>query len=167
MLLRTRWMHRLGRAGFTLTELMMALTVLGILMAASIPNISRYAATQRVRSAASEIEAVMRRARSIAVTRNANVSVAIDLDAGTYVVREDTDRDGVPDAQLGPYSIEAHVAVAGASFGGAASVQFDGQGVPDNSGSVMLRGARGFQCEVRVAAGSGAVTVVGHPAQAD
>jgi prepilin-type N-terminal cleavage/methylation domain-containing protein len=156
---------RRGEAGFTLTEAMVALTIIGILMAAAIPNVARYSANQRVRSAASEMETVMRRARSIAVTRNALVTVSVNRATGTYLLREDTDRDGATDVQLGPFSLAKHVTVESVSFGGVPAVQFDGQGVPDNSGSVRLLGTRGIGYEVRIAAGSGAVTVVSHQAQ--
>jgi type IV fimbrial biogenesis protein FimT len=64
-----------GARGFTLIELMVTLTVLGVLLGVGIPSFRDFIAGQRVKSASFELMSSMMIARSEAVKRNATVSV--------------------------------------------------------------------------------------------
>lgn len=73
----TRLAPRLtGRRGFTLVELLCALTVLAILAVAAAPSFSSLVANQRVRGASLDLASALVLARSEAVKRNATVSLA-------------------------------------------------------------------------------------------
>ncbi|MDQ0141070.1 GspH/FimT family pseudopilin [Cupriavidus necator] len=64
------------RRGFTLIELMCAVSVLAILAVAAAPSFATLIATQRARGAALDLTSALVLARSEAVKRNATVSLA-------------------------------------------------------------------------------------------
>lgn len=68
-------------AGFTLVELITALTVLGLLALAAIPMFRELAASQRVQTATSDLQTSLLRARSEAIKQNA---VATMVPVGTW-----------------------------------------------------------------------------------
>lgn len=61
--------------GFTLVELMITIVVLAILVSLAAPAFSRLVASNKVRSAASDLQMAMLRARSEAVSRNIDITV--------------------------------------------------------------------------------------------
>lgn len=67
---------RVRESGFTLIELLVTLTVLGVLLGIAVPSFRDFMATQRVKSAAFDLAAALLLARSEAVKRNADVTVA-------------------------------------------------------------------------------------------
>lgn len=62
-------------AGFTLIELMITITVLGVLIAIAAPSFTTMIKAQRVRTLASDLHADLTLARSEAIKRNINVEV--------------------------------------------------------------------------------------------
>ena len=62
-------------AGFTLVELVTALAVLGLLSIAAIPMFRELAASQRVQTAASDLQTSLLRARSEAIKQNTVVTM--------------------------------------------------------------------------------------------
>jgi len=62
--------------GFTLIELVTAITVMAILAGAALPSFREFVANQRLRNASFDLMAALTLARSEAVTRNVNVSLA-------------------------------------------------------------------------------------------
>lgn len=64
------------RTGFTLIELMVAVAIIGILAALAGPSFSSLIASQRAKAVASELFASLSKARSEAITRNANVTLS-------------------------------------------------------------------------------------------
>lgn len=147
------------QAGFTLTEIMVGLVLVGMILIAAIPNLAQYNADRKLRAAAADIEGTMRRARSTAVTRNVEVRVGINPSLGTIVRQIDEDGDGTFETQVTSKTLPKGVTIGSASFGDNQSVIFNGRGVPDNPGWVLLLGAHGELRLLRVAAGSGAVSV--------
>jgi type IV fimbrial biogenesis protein FimT len=63
-------------AGFTLVEMITALAVLGLLAMAAIPMFRELAASQRVQTAASDLQTSLLRARSEAIKQNTVVKMA-------------------------------------------------------------------------------------------
>jgi type IV fimbrial biogenesis protein FimT len=62
-------------SGFTLIELMVVLTLAGVLVGLAVPSFREFTASQRVKTAASDLAAAMLMARSEAVKRNTSVTV--------------------------------------------------------------------------------------------
>jgi type IV fimbrial biogenesis protein FimT len=67
---------RAAQKGFTLIELMVTVVVLAVLMAVGIPSFRSFTATQRVKSVASDLTTALMLARSEAIKRNTNVTIA-------------------------------------------------------------------------------------------
>jgi len=61
--------------GFTITELLIVVTIAGILMAAALPAYNDFVRNQRVKTASFDVFSSLVYARSEAVTRNASVTV--------------------------------------------------------------------------------------------
>ncbi|MEW5754835.1 MAG: GspH/FimT family protein [Pseudomonadota bacterium] len=64
------------QSGFTLTEVVVTVAVAGILASLAVPSFSSSIATQRAKAASSDLYVTLSKARSEAVKRNANVTVA-------------------------------------------------------------------------------------------
>ena len=68
--------RRRRSAGFTLTELLIAISIAAILATVAVPAFSSLIASQRAKTAASELFASLQKTRSEAIMRNANVTVS-------------------------------------------------------------------------------------------
>lgn len=62
--------------GFTLTELMVTLTIIGIALAIGVPSYSSMIATQRVRNVSSDLSTAVMMARSEAVKQNTIATIS-------------------------------------------------------------------------------------------
>jgi type IV fimbrial biogenesis protein FimT len=62
--------------GFTLPELLIVVTVLGVLLAAGVPQLGEFMRNQRVKTASFDLFSSLVLARSEAITRNTRVTVA-------------------------------------------------------------------------------------------
>lgn len=63
--------------GFSLTDLIAAIGLIGVLSVVSVPNLLRYWQTSAVNAGADEFATVLARARTLAVTRNTSVCVQV------------------------------------------------------------------------------------------
>lgn len=92
----------MDRRGFTLLEMMVAVSILGILAAIAIPNFQVWVSNQRLRSDMAQLEGDLQAARMTAINRNAGMTVLFNTPAaGQYVLFTDsgagggTARDGI------------------------------------------------------------------------
>lgn len=85
-----------GRRGVTLVELLIALTLLSIMAAVAAPVVRE--GTHQVEAAVQSLGSTLLAAQRLAVTRQHDVAVVFDVDAGTVLIHEDADNDGDVDA---------------------------------------------------------------------
>jgi prepilin-type N-terminal cleavage/methylation domain-containing protein len=78
-----------GRGGFTLAEMIVVLTILGITAAAVVPAFTRAVDEEPVTVAARRLERILLDARVAALTRAVAVRVALVPETGRYVVYEE------------------------------------------------------------------------------
>lgn len=79
--------HNRTRAAFTLIELLLVLAIVGIIVAVTIPSFVRSIRGNRLRTAARTIVMAGRYARSMAVLRQRDMLVVLDLDKSVLTVR--------------------------------------------------------------------------------
>ena len=70
------------QAGFTITELLLVITLIGILSAVSMPTLKGFAATRRLKASAYTIRSLLTFARDMAITDRTTHLVVFDLDNG-------------------------------------------------------------------------------------
>jgi len=72
---RRRHAPGIRQAGFTLFELILTVTILGILTAFAVPSYTRLMANQQAKSASTALYMAMVKARSEAIKRNVNITI--------------------------------------------------------------------------------------------
>lgn len=73
-------MNRGRNRGVTLIELVVTLTIAGILLSIGVPSYTQYVASQRVRSAATDLQTALMVTRSEAIKRNARLTLQPNAD---------------------------------------------------------------------------------------
>lgn len=76
--------------GFTLVELLVAMALAAVLLAVSVPSFSMLLAKMRVEGAANNLSTDLQLARSEALQRRANVSLATSSDGTSYTLTSGT-----------------------------------------------------------------------------
>jgi prepilin-type N-terminal cleavage/methylation domain-containing protein len=153
--------RRPRRSGFTLTELMIVISIMGLLLAVSVPAMGRFLQSWRLNGEANEVATFLRLARAAAVTKNTNVVFVFDASAGEYYYFEDDDDDGVHDA--GEYESALKELPGGVSIDSYTMAQqwitFGTKGNTVDGGSITLINSHEATRRVRVFSGTGNVTV--------
>ncbi len=88
----------MNRSGFTLIELVIALSIVAITLAAAGPSLDRYSKSQNVKNTARDIYNKLQLARITAIRENVNVLAAFNLTAGAEAlnIRRGPDKNGNP-----------------------------------------------------------------------
>jgi type IV fimbrial biogenesis protein FimT len=129
------YQNKNGRAGFTLIELMVTVSIVLILAASATPSFYQFIQTNQISSVQSEFIAVLALARNEAVKRNLPVLVQATSPqtgnewGGGWQMGVDTDGNGV--LGTGEPILKTHIALPAAiSFGGSSvsSVYFSARG---------------------------------------
>jgi prepilin-type N-terminal cleavage/methylation domain-containing protein len=137
---RTALRRRTG-AAFTLLELIVVMSIIVTLSLIAMPRMSNSIALHRVESAANRIALDLKMAREHAMVTSTGQEVQFNLDDGAYTLGglndlERPDQAYVVYLNREPYGVElASVTMKG----GATSVVFDGFGMPDTHGTVVIR----------------------------
>lgn len=83
--------------GFSLLELLLVITVAGLIAAVAIPSLPGALESARLRGSAGEVRATLTLARTLAVSEARNRSVAFDLDRGEYGIDGDARKRLLPE----------------------------------------------------------------------
>ena len=138
-----------GRGGFTLVELVVVLTILGIVLLLGLPNLLSIHARRELEGSAERTAVLLRKARYDAIRDGRAVTVALDAGERSVFV----DRDG--DLALDPVERADGVVLAVAGFtalpGGRAAVFEPNGSLRGDGGAFRLHDTRQNHLEVRVA----------------
>jgi type II secretion system protein H len=74
--------------GFTLTELMVVVAIMGSLTAVATPSLARWLTSIRMESATREIASTLQLARVKAITQNTSMRINFDTAANTYQIQQ-------------------------------------------------------------------------------
>lgn len=147
--------------GFTLAELMIVITIMGLLAVLSLPGYNHFMQNWRLNGDTQQFASTMRTARAAAVMKNINAVFVFDMNAGTYFYFEDADRDGIRDN--GEFRSEDYELSAGVRFAAhtltAETLTFGNKGNTRESGSITLRNSINKARAVRIYGGTGNVAV--------
>jgi type IV fimbrial biogenesis protein FimT len=113
---------RAGQQGFTMTEILIVVAVIGILASLAAPSFSQLIKSQRIKSMATDINASLSLARSEAVKRNTNVTLS-PTTAGSW-------QNGwqIADPANPGSNIQVQSAFTGVTASGPASVTYQSSG---------------------------------------
>lgn len=151
----------LNNSGFTLTELMIVILILGIIAVLTVPNFNHFMQTWKLNGEAQELASMMRTARSAAVMKNMDVVFSFDMAQNNYMYYEDENGNGSWDA--GEYRSETRELIPGITITAhtlpAQVLTFGSKGQTGDSGSITLRSVDNRTRIVRIFGGTGNVRV--------
>ena len=133
-------MHK--NSGFTFTELMVTIAVIGILAALAIPNFISWLPNYRLKSGAEEIQSTLQLARITAIKENATATVDFNTANETY-------RASVGGQTFRSGQMPAGIDIDSTDFGGD-SVEFNSRGIATAAGSAVVRNNLGRSRTIRV-----------------
>ncbi|MEZ5066550.1 MAG: GspH/FimT family pseudopilin [bacterium] len=146
--------------GFTTLELMIVLTVFGLMIAASWGSIQGIIDQQRLNGATNQLATHMRLAREKAVAEGNNYIVTFRIAQNQYQVWDDEGSDSMmgPDDSRTNFDMPDRTVLQNAAFFGANRVIFRPDGTCNASGSVQITNQENTR-EVDVLASTGKITV--------
>ena len=144
-----------SKKGFTLIEMIITMTIIGIVSAIAIPNFSKWKEKHEINGQAQKVYFDLMLARTTAVKANNDVRVTFNTTSDSYKVHDDTNGDGVEDSgealktitlennvqfafNSGISDIDGNSVSAAVSFSGSQTVTFDSRGQASASGSVFM-----------------------------
>ncbi len=152
---------RRNNRGFTLTELMIVITIFGLIAVMSVPNYKRFMMGWRLNGETQHLASALRTARSSAVMKNVDVVFTFDTDNNTYSWYEDMNRNGNLDNgeyESAEYELCETVEISAHTLS-STSLTFGSKGNTRESGSITLRNTLNRVKSVRIFGGTGNVTV--------
>ncbi len=155
------------RAGYTLVEVLIVVTILGIVSAVVVPNMLT-AGTLGVQAAARMTVADILFAQNDAIAQQNIRKVVFDPDNERYTLTDENDnvlsvawKNGSANNYEVDFTTDDRfqgVVIVSADFAGSSTLEFDALGGPTNGGTVVIE-FQGRQYRVTVASFTGRVTV--------
>jgi len=126
-------------SGFTLIELVIVVIIVAVLGAIALPRFARSIDIHRAETAAKRIVHDLNLARESARAQSASVTVSFDPASDAYTMSGQSDLDHA-NQQYAVSLRESpfHADLVSAVFDGDAEVVFDGYGLPDSGGTIVL-----------------------------
>ena len=151
-------------SGFTLIELMVAITIVSIIVVIAVPAWVNWIPSYRLKRATRDVFSSFQQAKLEAVRRNVNVAISFDPvnDAYTMFVDDGDGAGGVPndftqngtERLLGSIDLarqfKGSVTLVSANFSGAQQAGFDSRGLSANSrfGRAILTNTKGISLDI-------------------
>jgi prepilin-type N-terminal cleavage/methylation domain-containing protein len=136
------------QSGLTFIELMIVLGVLAILSGLAVPAIFSWLPNHRLGGAARDVLSLVERARLTAVRDNGNATVNFQLGGAQCTA-------SVNGTTFGDETLPGDVRFSGVTFTGQ-TLQFDGQGMPSEGGTITLSNRQGATRSIVVSFGGNA-----------
>jgi prepilin-type N-terminal cleavage/methylation domain-containing protein len=153
-----------NRDGFSLLEMMVGCVVIGVVLAASVPNLRSYRESHRIWSESQQIASICKAAQARARSEDHNIIVEYHPDDNEYLVIDDENNNGQADGGEG---ITTHPVRDGLSLSSTTFTDnrlvFDARGRATTGGTILIQGDRSdiMPKRVVVAAGTGQVRIRG------
>lgn len=148
--------------GMTLIELLVAMLILGIVLAASLPGFRSMMYGHRHSASVGQVTSRIFLTRQMAVRDRTPYVMTLDVANSRYSVFQDNDGDGVFDAgetALGPWSLNTGVVLQNVSWAGA-RMTFLTNGSTSQTGDIRIVDTRGRSKTIRVSSITGNVEVL-------
>lgn len=143
---------------FSLIEVLLVMAIVSIAAAMAAPRyagaVSRYRADAAARRIAADLSLMQSRARTTGSSR----TIAFDLTSNSYSVASETGLNGTGSYRVDLATEPYYVSMTTLSFGGNASLSFNGYGVPNSAGSIQIRSGATTKA-VSIDASSGVATI--------
>lgn len=148
-------------SGFTLTELMIAISLLGLIAILALPNYNRFIQSWRLKGETQQFASSLRSARSAAIMKNIDVIFTFDIDSNTYSYFEDSNRDGnhdVGEYLSANYALPPCITITAYTLS-SSTLTFGSKGNTRESGTITLRNLENNTMNIRIYGGSGNITI--------
>ncbi|NIO02258.1 MAG: prepilin-type N-terminal cleavage/methylation domain-containing protein [Candidatus Latescibacteria bacterium] len=147
--------------GFTLTELMVVVTILGLIIVLTIPSFGRFLQSSRLAGEINKMSLTFRAARSAAITKNIDAVFVLDTAKNEYFYFEDRNGDGQKNAgELQSAVVELPPGIV---FQGHTLTQpkvfFSPKGTATESGTITIKNTRNHARTLRIFGGTGNVSI--------
>lgn len=151
------------REGYSLLEVLLVCAVVGITIAAAVPNLRSYRESQRMAGISQQLASECRAAQARARSQNHDVVIQYDADAETYAVIDDLNGNGQADdgETVTLRTLPEGLGLRATTLADDRLV-FDSRGRARNGGSVVVVGGQGVEPRrLRISSGTGHIKVLG------
>lgn len=146
-------------AGFSMLELVLVIAIMAIMAAIASPRYGSAISHYRAQTAAQRVVHDLNEARDKAWSTGTSKTIVFDLPSHSYRIV------GLAalDSQVGSYTVDLsgepyRADISSANFGGDSTIVYNGYGVPDSGGTIVVR-AGGYKYTVVVNAQIGTASI--------